>query len=102
MPRAASFSKYSARIPNGLEAGEDTIYIDEEKSIAVNKEVYNDEILAKLGTEERNLLRTKAIEVGKFSTLGTRFSEALGLSYKDDGGKTTGHNGQLRHRARRA
>ena len=31
---------------------------------------------------------TKAIEVGNIFTLGTRFSEALGLSYKDAEGKS--------------
>ena len=44
-----AFSKYSHEFQTITSAGEDTIYISEEKSLAVNKEVMEDEILASLG-----------------------------------------------------
>lgn len=68
-------------------AGEDTIYIDKEKSLAINKEVYNDENLEKYGFDKTKLKEEKAIEVGNIFPLGTKYSEALGLAYQDENGK---------------
>ncbi len=79
-----SFSKYSHEYQTVCETGEDTIYIDEAKGVAINKEVYDDpEVYATTGIEKADLKEAKAIEVGNIFTLGTRFSEALGLSYKN-------------------
>lgn len=80
------FSEFSEEFQTVSEAGEDTIYVDEEKSIAVNKEVCTDETLAKLGLEKGKLIEKRAIEVGNIFNLGTRFSEPLGLSYTDETG----------------
>lgn len=82
-----SFSKYSHEFQTLTEAGEDTIYIDEKKKIAVNKEVLNDEVLVDIGLKKDSLVEKKSVEVGNIFTLGTRFSEPLGLMYKDSQGK---------------
>ena len=84
-----SFSKYSHEFQTVCDAGEDTIYIDDATKQALNKEVYEEEEVYKTtGINKSTLREAKAIEVGNIFTLGTRFSEALGLSYKDsDGGK---------------
>lgn len=82
------FSEFSEEFQTVSEAGEDTIYIDEDKRIAVNKEVCTDETLSKLGLERGKLVEKKAIEAGNIFNLGTRFSESLGLSYKDAEGKS--------------
>ena len=82
-----SFSKYSDEFQCECEAGEDIIYVDRAKNIAVNKEVYTDEVLADLKLNKEELEEHKSIEVGNIFPLGTRFSEALGLSYKDEKGK---------------
>ncbi|MDO8523883.1 MAG: His/Gly/Thr/Pro-type tRNA ligase C-terminal domain-containing protein, partial [bacterium] len=68
------------------ETGEDTIYIDEEKGIAINKEVFTDEVIADLGLTKEKLVEKKAIEVGNIFKLGTRYSEPLGLRFKDEDG----------------
>ncbi|MDX1535273.1 MAG: aminoacyl--tRNA ligase-related protein [Candidatus Spechtbacterales bacterium] len=81
-----SFSKFSDEFQTLSEAGEDTIYLDEKKNIAVNKEVYTDDILEELSLDKKNLKEVKAIEVGNIFRLGTKFSEALGLTYTDDSG----------------
>lgn len=83
-----SFSKYSHEFQTVSEAGEDTIYLHESKRIAVNKEVLNDDVLKELGVNRSDLVEKKAIEVGNIFTLGTRFSDALGLNYKDAEGKS--------------
>ena len=83
-----SFSKYSDEFQCVCDAGEDTIYVHAGKKLAVNKEVYTDEVLKDLGIEKGELEEKKAIEVGNIFPLGTRFSEALGLVYKDEKGKS--------------
>ena len=81
------FSKYSHEFQCLSNVGEDTIYVHEGKRMAINKEVMNAEVLADLGVAESELKEQKAIEVGNIFSLGTRFSEALGLTYKDSAGK---------------
>ncbi|GMQ95396.1 MAG: proline--tRNA ligase [Patescibacteria group bacterium] len=69
-------------------AGEDVIYIDKQKGIAINKEVYTDENIKKFGLDKSALEEAKSIEVGNIFPLGTKYSEALGLHYLDeDGGR---------------
>jgi prolyl-tRNA synthetase len=67
-------------------AGEDTIYVDKNRKIAVNKEVYNDETLQKLGLNKTEMVSEKSIEVGNIFPLGTRYSEALNLLFLDETG----------------
>ncbi|MAF59616.1 prolyl-tRNA synthetase [bacterium] len=81
-----SFSKYSDEFQTVSEAGEDIIYVSKEKNIAINKEVYNDEVLADLKISKDELEEKKAIEVGNIFPLSTKFSDALGLTYKDEDG----------------
>lgn len=82
------FSEFSEEFQTVSEAGEDTIYISEEKGIAINKEVYNDETIHKLGLDKESLIEKTAIEAGNIFNLGTRFSEALELTYKNEAGET--------------
>lgn len=81
-----SFTKYSHEFQTICEAGEDDIYVHDEKHIAINKEVMLPEVLADLGIQESDLRVVKASEVGNIFNLGTRFSEALELSYQDEHG----------------
>jgi prolyl-tRNA synthetase len=83
-----SFSKYSHEFQTISEAGEDIIYIDEEKGIAVNKEVYTDEVLEDLGLNKNTLIEKKAIEVGNIFSLGHKFSEPFNLKYKNEKGES--------------
>lgn len=81
------FSDFSEEFQTITDAGEDIIYVDENRKIALNKEVYTDENIKKLGLNKDELVEKKAVEVGNIFHLGTRFSEALGLKYKDEEGK---------------
>lgn len=80
------FSKFSHEFQTLTGAGEDTIYVDESKGIAINKEVNNDEVLASLGIDKTKLVEQRAVEVGNIFTLGTRFSDALDLKYQTESG----------------
>jgi prolyl-tRNA synthetase len=82
-----SFSKYSHEFQTVTEAGEDVVYIDEAKKIAINKEVLNDEVLNDLDVKKADLVEKKAVEVGNIFSLGTRFSDALDLKYVDEKGE---------------
>ena len=81
------FSKYSHEFQTITSVGEDLIYLDESKGIAVNKEVLNDEVLISLGLKRENLVEHKAIEVGNIFTYGKRYSEPLNLTFTDEKGE---------------
>ncbi|MFY9228457.1 MAG: aminoacyl--tRNA ligase-related protein [Candidatus Microsaccharimonas sp.] len=81
-----SFAKFSHEFQTLSPVGEDTIYVHEGKRIAINKEVYTDEVLADLGISKDELVEKTAVEVGNIFTLGTRFSEPLELNYTNEEG----------------
>lgn len=83
-----SFSKYSHEFQTVSPVGEDTIYIHEAKKIAINKEVFTDEVLKDLGVARDELVEKTAVEVGNIFTLGTKFSDALDLVYSDEKGES--------------
>ena len=82
-----SFSKYSDEFQTLCEAGEDIIYLDREKKIAINEEVYDEDTLKHLGLDKKNLEKCKAAEIGNIFTLGYRYSDALDLCFNDEDGK---------------
>ncbi|MEP7204792.1 MAG: aminoacyl--tRNA ligase-related protein [Candidatus Saccharibacteria bacterium] len=81
-----SFAPYSHEFQTLSPVGEDTIYVHEGKRIAINQEVYNDEVLADLGIARDELVETTAVEVGNIFSLGTRFSQPFGLTFTDEEG----------------
>lgn len=81
-----SFSKFSHEFQTICSTGEDTINLDENKNIAVNQEVMDDEILNELGIERDNLKEKKAIEVGNIFKLKTKYSEPFKMEFKDEDG----------------
>lgn len=83
-----SFAKFSHEFQTISEVGEDVIYLDRAKNIAINEEVLNDEVLAELGVNRDELEEVKAVEVGNIFTLGTRFSDPLDLNYTDENGES--------------
>lgn len=82
-----TFSKFSHEFQTLSEAGEDTIYVDFEKKIAVNKEVMTDAILEDLELDKNNLVEKKAIEVGNIFSLEYKFSDPIDLKYKNKEGE---------------
>jgi prolyl-tRNA synthetase len=82
-----TFSKFSHEFQTLTGAGEDTIYIDENKGIAINQEVYNDEVMESLELKKEELVEKRGIEVGNIFSLGTKFSEPFDLKYKNQNGE---------------
>ena len=81
-----TFSKYSHEFQTITPAGEDTIYVDEETGMALNKEVYNDEVLASLNLKKEKLVEHRAIEVGNIFDLKTKYSAPFDLAFTDEKG----------------
>ena len=81
-----SFAKYSHEFQTISDVGEDIIYVHEDRKLAINEEVYTDEVLADLGIDKSELVEKKAVEVGNIFTLGTKFSDVLDLNFTDEDG----------------
>ena len=81
------FSKYSHEFQTLIPVGEDTVYYNREKGIAINKEVLNEEVLADLGVKEGELTEGRGAEVGNIFTLKYKYSEPLGLKYQSKEGE---------------
>lgn len=84
-----AFSQFSHEFQTICDAGEDIIYLNRAKKIAVNEEVLNDEVLEQLGLVRDELEQVKAAEVGNIFTLKDKFSKPLGLSFTSEDGQET-------------
>jgi len=80
------FSEFSDEFQTLSDVGEDTIYVHEGRRIGVNKEVFNDEVLGKLGLNRDELVEKRAVEVGNIFSLGSKYSDALDVYYTDEQG----------------
>lgn len=81
-----AFSKFSHEFQTLAEAGEDVVYVSTQKGVAVNEEVVDVADLSELGVTRAELEKRPSIEVGNIFSLGTKFSEALGLTFTDEHG----------------
>ncbi len=67
--------------------GEDTIYVDEAKKLAINKEIYTDDNLTKVGLKKADLVEKRGVEVGNIFPLESKYTDALDVYYTDEDGK---------------
>lgn len=83
-----SFSKYSHEFQTILPNGEDEIYLCGGcKKVAVNKDIWEEQKKCpECGSE--SYTEEKSVEVGNIFNLGTKFSESIGLYYKDNEGNS--------------
>lgn len=82
-----AFTEFSHEFQTICEAGEDVIYVNREKNIAVNEEVLNDETLATLGVGRDELEKVKSAEVGNIFNFGTHKSEQMDFSFTNQQGE---------------
>jgi prolyl-tRNA synthetase len=78
------FSKFSIEFQAISDAGEDIIYVDEAKKVAINKEIYSKEMCEELGLGFEKLIEKKSVEVGNIFNLGTKYADLLELMYTDE------------------
>ncbi len=81
-----AFTQFSHEFQTVSEVGEDIIYLDRAKSIAINQEVLTDEVITQLGVNRESLEEVKSVEVGNIFSFGGTKSEQLGLYFKADDG----------------
>jgi prolyl-tRNA synthetase len=84
-----AFTEFSHEFQTICEAGEDQIYINKNKNIAINNEVYNKETLLKLGVKAQELEKVTTAEVGNIFNFGTQKCEEMDLYFNDENGKRT-------------
>ncbi len=81
-----AFAKYSHEYQTVLPVGEDTIYLNQDKTLAINEEVMNNEVLNDLGVKREDFTATTAAEVGNIFTLRYKFSEPINLKFDNQDG----------------
>lgn len=82
-----AFTKFSHEFQTITDAGEDVIFINREKGIAINAEVVTDDTLAELGISRTDLTQVKTAEVGNIFNFGRQKAQDVGLSYRSVNGE---------------
>lgn len=85
-----AFTQFSHEFQTITDAGEDIVYLNRDRKLAVNKEVYTEEVLEQLGLQKKEMEELKASEVGNIFSFGATKSEELGLYFTDQDGKEKG------------
>jgi prolyl-tRNA synthetase len=80
-----AFTKFSHEFQTICEAGEDVLYVNDDRSIAVNEEVLDD-ATREIGIDKASLKPVKSAEVGNIFKFGTEKSEKMGISYINETG----------------
>jgi len=75
--------KFSHEFQTILDNGEDIIYVDQTKKIAINQEIYSPEILKQLNIDDNNLQKFNATEVGNIFNFGKIKGEQMDIYYID-------------------
>lgn len=81
-----AFTQFSHEFQTITEAGEDVIYLDREKKIGINEEVYTQEVISQLGVSTENLEKVKTAEVGNIFSFGAAKSNELDLMFNSTEG----------------
>lgn len=84
-----AFTKFSHEFQTVCEAGEDIVYLNRERGIAINEEVMSDETLQSLKITREDLVETKTAEVGNIFNFGQQKATDLGLTFKNNEGIDT-------------
>ena len=77
-----AFTKFSHEFQTLCEAGEDWLYLDRERNIAVNEEVLDDAV-KELGLNKDKLEKLRSAEVGNIFNFGTDKAEQMGITFAD-------------------
>lgn len=83
-----AFTQFSHEFQTITDAGEDIVYLNRDKKIAINKEVLNEEVMNQVGVKREELEEVKTAEVGNIFSFGGSKSENLGLMFQDEKGES--------------
>lgn len=79
-----AFTQFSHEFQTITDSGEDIIYLDKTKRLAVNQEVYSDKILKQLSLKKDELVKLKAAEVGNIFNFGSVKAEQMDVYFTDE------------------
>lgn len=82
-----AFTKFSHEFQTICDAGEDYVYLNKEKNIAINEEVLNEETLAEMNITIDELEKVKTAEVGNIFNFGTQKSEEMDFFFTNSKGE---------------
>lgn len=82
-----AFTEFSHEFQTICSAGEDVIYVNRSKGIALNEEIMTDENLANLGVKREELEKVVSAEVGNIFNFGTHKSEQMDFYYTNQAGE---------------
>lgn len=80
-----AFTKFSHEFQTICEAGEDVLFVNDDKTVAVNEEVLDD-AANELNIDKSELQPVKSAEVGNIFKFGTEKSERMSIYYTDEDG----------------
>ncbi len=81
-----AFTQFSHEFQTITDAGEDIVYLDRKRKLAINKEVLTDKVLEQLDVKREDLEEVKTSEVGNIFSFGGKKCEQLGLYFMDERG----------------
>ncbi len=84
-----AFTEFSHEFQTICDAGEDICYINKDKGVAINQEVFNDKICADLGVNPSDMEKVKTAEVGNIFNFGRQKGEEVGLFFNEQDGTKT-------------
>lgn len=82
-----AFTKFSHEFQTITDAGEDIVYLDRKRNLAINQEVLTDEVIKQLDVNKDSLEKVKTSEVGNIFSFGGAKCEQLGLYFMDERGE---------------
>ncbi|MBP6942568.1 MAG: prolyl-tRNA synthetase [Candidatus Buchananbacteria bacterium] len=82
-----AFTEFSHEFQTVCEAGEDKIYLNREKGIAINEEVLSDKVLQDLNITRDELEVVTSAEVGNIFNFGTQKCDDMGLHAANEAGE---------------
>lgn len=80
-------TRFSDEFQTLSDVGEDKIFVDEAKRVAINEEIMTDENLAKLGLNRDDLVEKRGVEVGNTFHLESKYTDALDVYYTNEQGE---------------
>lgn len=81
-----AFTKFSHEFQTICEAGEDTLYVNADRTVAVNSEVLDD-ASQEIGIDKKTLSPVTSAETGNIFKFGTEKSDQMHITYTDAEGK---------------
>ena len=81
-----AFTKFSHEFQTICEAGEDTLYVNADRTVAVNEEVLDD-ATQEIGIDKSSLTPVVSAETGNIFKFGTEKSDKMNIYYTDAEGK---------------